>query len=356
MIEYKVSIIVPVYNVSKYLARCLESLITQTYKNLEIIVVDDGSTDGSSPICDFYEKKDSRIKVIHKLNEGLGEARNTGLEAGTGSYVMFVDSDDFVEKNAVSEMLEIIQYYNADMCMAGYKKYSSVSKSVERKRIFEKTETFTGADIKRILYRMIGAAADFGKDEDLGMAVWKNLYSYNLLRNTGVRFCSEREYISEDVIFHLDIVPRMKKIVGINKEYYYYCDNSDETLTSKFHEDKFDRYKKLYKKEQNILEQKGEWEEGKEYITRTFLGNVRSYMKQLVECNFPVSRKIEISRKIVNDTLIQNVLKWYPYERNPISSKIYTGMIRKKHYIVILILAKLQVIKLKREKRRNYDT
>lgn len=110
------TIIVPVYKVEKYLRRCLDSLVNQTYKNLEIILVDDGSPDNSGAICDEYVQKDSRISVIHKENGGLSSARNAGLEICNGVYVLFVDSDDWVENNYVEAMLEYKTENNVVCC------------------------------------------------------------------------------------------------------------------------------------------------------------------------------------------------------------------------------------------------
>ena len=103
----KISVIVPVYRVEKYLRRCIESIINQDYSNLEIILVDDGSDDSSPQICDYYEKIDSRIIVIHQRNGGLSCARNRGLEVATGDYIGFVDSDDYIERNMYSTLLEL---------------------------------------------------------------------------------------------------------------------------------------------------------------------------------------------------------------------------------------------------------
>ena len=97
--NYKVTIIVPVYNVEQYIEKCVESILRQNYKNIEIILVDDGSTDLSGDICDAYGKKDTRVKVIHKSNGGLSSARNTGLKIASGEYISYVDSDDYVQKN-----------------------------------------------------------------------------------------------------------------------------------------------------------------------------------------------------------------------------------------------------------------
>lgn len=115
-----ISVIVPVYNVEKYLKECVDSLINQTYKNIEIILVDDGSTDGSSLICDEIAKKDDRIQVYHKKNGGLSDARNYGIEKAAGSYICFVDSDDYVEKDYINSMFQNIKKYNTRIAACGY--------------------------------------------------------------------------------------------------------------------------------------------------------------------------------------------------------------------------------------------
>ena len=127
-----ISIIVPVYNVEKYLARCLESILEQTYKDLEVILVDDGSTDASPQICDQYAEKDKRIRVVHKKNGGLSDARNYGMRIMRGNYVVFIDSDDLIHKQAVELLYQNIKKYNADICYAEHG-------CVDRKRNGEKS-------------------------------------------------------------------------------------------------------------------------------------------------------------------------------------------------------------------------
>lgn len=119
MIEEKVSIIVPIYNIELYLKQCLDSLYNQTYNNIEIILVDDGSTDGSSEICDMYMIKDRRFRVIHKSNEGLVCARKTGLSAATGAYIAYVDGDDWIEPNMIERLYDILISENVDIAMCG---------------------------------------------------------------------------------------------------------------------------------------------------------------------------------------------------------------------------------------------
>ena len=115
-----ISVIVPVYNVSQYLPDCIENICAQTYSNLEIILIDDGSTDNSGILCDEYAKKDSRIKVIHQTNSGAASAKNAGLRAVTGEYLAFVDSDDYLELDAYEFMINKMQKHNVDIVRCGF--------------------------------------------------------------------------------------------------------------------------------------------------------------------------------------------------------------------------------------------
>ena len=110
-----ISVIVPVYNVENYLKRCLDSIINQTYQNIEIILIDDGSTDNSGNLCEDYKKIDNRIKVVHKTNGGLSDARNTGIKKAKGKYITFVDSDDYVEYDYVEYLYNLIKKYDTNI-------------------------------------------------------------------------------------------------------------------------------------------------------------------------------------------------------------------------------------------------
>ena len=120
MEEELISVILPIYNVEKYLEKCLKSVINQTYKNLEIILVDDGSKDNSPQICDEYAVKDKRIVVIHKSNGGLSDARNAGIEIAKGKYIALIDSDDYVEKDYVQFLYQLIKENNAEMSICSH--------------------------------------------------------------------------------------------------------------------------------------------------------------------------------------------------------------------------------------------
>jgi glycosyltransferase involved in cell wall biosynthesis len=126
-----ISIIVPVYNVEKYLARCIDSILGQTYDNLQIILVNDGSPDNSPVICEEYAKRDSRIEVINKQNGGLSDARNTGIELAQGEYIAFIDSDDYVHQRYIENMYDCIKRDNSDMCVCRYNKVEEGNENLD---------------------------------------------------------------------------------------------------------------------------------------------------------------------------------------------------------------------------------
>ena len=130
----KVTVVVPVYNAEKYLTECLESIQRQTYSNIEIILVDDGSKDSSPALCDAFQKKDNRIKVVHKMNEGAGKSRNKGIEMATGDYILFVDSDDYIKSDMYQILYENIIKAKADISICDVlmvKENANISDSLE---------------------------------------------------------------------------------------------------------------------------------------------------------------------------------------------------------------------------------
>ena len=130
--EELISVIVPIYKVEDYLDRCIQSLVNQTYKNLEIILVDDGSPDDCPRICDEWEKRDQRIKVIHKENGGLSDARNAGMKVMVGAYVSYIDSDDWIAQDMYQKMINAIKKNNADICECAFERTSGIEKKEDK--------------------------------------------------------------------------------------------------------------------------------------------------------------------------------------------------------------------------------
>lgn len=206
-----ISVIVPVYKVEEYLCECLDSIINQTYKNLEIILVDDGSPDNSSTICEEYAEKDSRIKVIHQKNSGVSVARNTGLNAVTGDYIGFVDGDDYIELNMFEELYKCLTANFADMSVCGIKQFGVKTKS-----------DFYG---NKCLNR-----SDFLKEvlcENIPSYLCNKLFKKQLF--SGIVFPANLVY--EDLsVLHM-IVAKASKI-GLNDKTFYNYRARENTITS----------------------------------------------------------------------------------------------------------------------------
>ena len=186
--KYKISVVIPIYNVEKYLNKCVDSVINQTYSNIEIILVDDGSTDNSGSIADEFKRKDDRIRVFHKKNGGLSDARNYGIEKATGKYICFVDSDDFVEKDYIEFMFNNLVAKKVKVSACGYC------------YVFEKEENL---EIKKINYD--GIHKTFVKDE---MQIYLNVIGY-----FNVSFCNK--------LFDIDLFEDIRFPVGKKSEDWF---------------------------------------------------------------------------------------------------------------------------------------
>ncbi|MGP1412122.1 MAG: glycosyltransferase family 2 protein, partial [Peptoanaerobacter stomatis] len=187
----KISIIIPVYNVEKYIERCLDSIITQSYTNLEIILVDDGSTDRSGEICDRYALVDNRIKVLHIKNSGRGEARNVGLAQAKGQYIGFVDSDDWVERDLYRCLMESIEETGADISICAY--YECLDENKTAKMLYENNFVCNG---KEALYFTM---SNVKRKYWFNIAIWNKLYRRDVIKN--IRF-KGREY--EDIMYNAE--------------------------------------------------------------------------------------------------------------------------------------------------------
>lgn len=210
----KISIVVPIYNVEKYLRKCIESILKQTYYNLEIILVDDGSTDSSGEICDEYKNKDSRIIVIHQKNKGMSSARNSGIKCATGKYIGFIDSDDYIEKDMYEILLKNIIDYSADIAICGFA-------FVENNKVVPKE--FTG-DIN-VLDRQT-ALEELIKDRKIQSYVWNKLYKREIWNN--ITFKSGVAFEDLDIMYKL--FKKAKKIAIVDSLKYFYVQRSNSIM------------------------------------------------------------------------------------------------------------------------------
>ncbi len=211
-----VSVIIPVYNVAPYLRRCLDSILRQTYTNLEILLIDDGSSDESGAICDEYVRKDARVSVIHKKNGGLSDARNVGIKKAVGEYVSFVDSDDYVADHYLELLLRKLQQYQADLSVCGYLEFNGTD-----------AETAGGEASEMVLDRET-ALANLLYQKYYTTSACGRLYRRELWKD--IRFPKDKLY--EDLAVIYRVFAKSNKVVYLKKRMYYYFQRPGSIIRS----------------------------------------------------------------------------------------------------------------------------
>lgn len=339
----KVSVIVPCYGVEKYLNRCMESIVNQTLREIEIILVDDGSPDRVPEMCDEWRMKDSRIKVIHKDNAGLGFARNSGLDVATGQYVAFVDSDDYIELTMYETLYEEARTSDADVVYCGFKTEISNGIWKDSKEVEYRTE-WVGEDVEIFMLDMVACVPNIREERKYQMSVWHAIYKRSIIYKKELRFLSERIVVSEDLPFHVDFLKHSQKVVYLANSFYFYCLNT-ASLTTIFRANKYDGFKQLY----GVLTDKLVGiEDSFVRIDRFFIGYTRSLILHLIMSKY--KNKRECLTDICNDLIWKEISSRFKASWLPIYSQIIYTLILK-HKILLLIVFCHVVIYIK--KRRN---
>ncbi|MBR4633035.1 MAG: glycosyltransferase [Elusimicrobia bacterium] len=227
-----ISVIIPVYNVEQYLKHCVDSVINQTYKNLEIILVDDGSTDNSGKICDGYALKDNRIKTIHKQNSGVSSARNEGLKIAKGNYIGFIDSDDYIEEDMYEVLYNLLIENKVEIACCDY----FVFNKKEKKYIPCSDNTVNEVlSVNEILNTKRGHSGN----------LWNKLYSKKIIGN--IRF-DEKLSFGEDYLFVIESFFEAKKIAFCKDAKYYYYYNANSVTRRQFFKKEYLKYIEFYDK------------------------------------------------------------------------------------------------------------
>ena len=247
MVNPKISVVVPVYNVEKYFDNCVESLVNQTYSDLEIILVDDGSSDGCPQMCDEWAGKDTRIKVIHKTNGGLSDARNAGMKIATGKYIGFIDSDDYIALDFFDTLLLVMEKENSDIVEC------SVGKFYEDGRFEEYSD-----DLAVTTFETESALSGLISENPFHQHVWNKLYKTQLVKD--IPYAVGK--LNEDEFWTYQVFGRAKKVSKINKTMYYYFQRSSSIMGESYNirridalEGKSNRQKYIEKNYSNLAVQ-----------------------------------------------------------------------------------------------------
>jgi len=284
----KISVIVPVYKVEKYLEECIESIVGQTYTNLEIFLVDDGSPDNSGKICDEWAKKDNRIKVIHKENGGQSSARNKALEKMTGDYFVFIDSDDFVDKDYVKLLKDNIDQFNADLSIVSFTRYKDGDEKKGEK--FVETVTLTMYDT---IKEMITWKKEYG-------VVWGKMYKTSIYGR--LRFIEG--IIHEDEFYLTDALDCVEVACYNSSQLYFYRTAENSTMNKRYTSARISSVESQEYKDKYLVE-KG-YTELLDYSRRAILFNTICLYFDAKEAKYKQDAKL----------LRKKYLKWYKVDKS----------------------------------------
>jgi glycosyltransferase involved in cell wall biosynthesis len=333
-----ISIIVPIYNVEKYLNKCIDSILAQTYTNFELILVNDGSTDSCREICEEYAQKDRRIKVLHKKNGGVSSARNVGIDVASGEFVAFVDPDDTVESNMYEVLLQAGLKYNVDMVVCPINTINLHVGKTSISPIWGKPDCLVNRkEIQEYLLPSIIV------DETYSIiSIFNKLYKKSLFENHKIRF-EENKHFGEDARLNFTIIKVISNLVYVQQPLYNYYIHQRESLGQKFREDLYD-YARDNKNFLITLCKEYKLDSLINKVRRNFTNVTIGHMQDVVVKDIRKEIKIKILTNILNDKdFIEDLLIYK-------STNIFSFIIK---YICILKNEKLFInfIKIKNRVR-----
>lgn len=326
----KISIVVPIYNAEQYISSCIESLCNQTYSNIEIVLVDDGSTDRSGKICDEYASKDSRIKVIHKVNGGVSSTRNAGIDNAEGEYIMFVDSDDEICEDCVSSNLTLAKENDADLVIYGFL-YNAIDEGSCHNNGFDQDYILSEAEF------FDGFYCDIVEREFINPP-WNKLIRKTLLTENKIRF-NENYSICEDMAFSTEVVAASKKIVLNHEICYKYNIKLTGSLVFKFHENYFEALTNFYDLSLAYCNRYMNQTKQRKCIDSIYSSLAIMYIKQIC-CNDKWEKKDKMVKlkSILKDTKFLSALQNAELNRK---KTIVRFLIHRKQYQCIYIMYRI---------------
>ena len=326
-----VSIIVPIYNVEKYLGTCLESLTNQTYGNIEIICINDGSTDNSASILNEFARQDERIQIITQKNMGLSAARNVGMKYARGQYTMFVDSDDWIDIETCAEAVCVAELHGADLVFWSYvREFFGGSK--EKYMFWEHETVFDEIQVKSQLHRrlcgLFGEELSHPEYANAIETAWAKLYRTDMLLDNHIEFVDTREIGTEDALFNLYALGYVKRAVYLRKCFNHYRKTNQTSLTKQYNDKLFERWKTLFQYMRNYIEANQLSEEYSLSLNNRIALSLLGLGLNIVCANMPLHRKIVLLQEILDDPLYKNAYKKLEYHYFPIHWKLFYGCAR----------------------------
>lgn len=334
----KVSIVVPIYGVEKYLNKCIDSLIGQTLQDIEIILVDDGTPDRGGEIAEYYALQDKRIKVIHQKNSGLGPARNTGILAAQGDYIGFVDSDDWVDVNMFQHLYDAAKEHRADIVVSGHCDWSN-GKIVKTKCHPLAGKTITDRQqINEIRKNLYGRSIEDKETEAFPMSVWIAIYKRTLILNNQLKF---KNVISEDVIFNISAYKFANVISFTGDTDYCYRKENQSSITQSFSVNRLGKYEEYLETLLDTVSTEDD-PECIMRVKRAAINCCRLYVRQVRNSSIPLKEKRYFIDLFVKSEIICKFWKDYPVRKLPFLQRIFQMTVQSGHYRTALFLSDIR--------------
>ena len=328
--KLSVTVIVPVYNVKRYLEQCVESILGQSYPVHEVLLVDDGSTDGSGGLCERLAAENTRVRAVHKENAGLGFARNTGLDnlSPETTHVMFVDSDDWLEPNMVETFACAVEETGADCVLGGFTKREGDGTPQFEFRledaVWEDEEL-----ARRFAPRVCGSAPE--ASDSIPMSACSSMFTKTNIDDHSLRFPSEREVISEDFVFKFKYLQTCKKVVTTSCVGYSYRTNLS-SLTTSYRPDRFEACLRFYDYANELVAGAPAEADCALRIKKTLFIYMKMCISQEMSRVSGKSRRDACAaiRKMAGDERLQKVIDEYPCERLGLAQRAFVGLLKHR--------------------------
>lgn len=341
MSKPKVSVIVPMYNVERYIGKCLDSLLSQRLQDIEIVAVDDGSPDASGSIAEEYATHDSRVKVVHRENGGLGPARNTGIEHAAGEYIGFVDSDDWADSDMFSRLYETAEVERADIVVGGYEIWRN-GRLLTRNPHPLAGKVLHGKEevepCRRLLY---GRLPNDGDSRPWPVEVWTSIYRADLVKSSGAKF---KDVLSEDTFFNIEVCKSAKCISYVDGCGYCYRKDLQPSITNTFNERTAARYLGMFQELVACAESDENPGEALLRVKRKILDYSRAYTYAVMKSGFDRDGKISAIKEVVESSVFVENCKDYPTDNLSRFQSLFHRALVNGNYRFALALARVRIL------------
>lgn len=341
MSSIDISILMPVYNGEKYIKKAIDSILNQSFRNWELIIVDDGSTDNSGKICDKFAIEDSRISVIHQENHGISYTRNLLISEAKGKYIGFIDCDDNIRHDAFEILFNNIEKYKSDLTICGF-----TEQKMDEYKIISQVEKIYYPNEYLLIKDMNNLIMNFSNSELLN-PLWNKLYKREIIERYNLRFPKNIEN-GEDLIFNLDYISNIKSISFCKESLYYYAKRNNGSITHKYVEDMYYKGLDIHNHLEDFLKKMEFYSEENQYILAgNHLMGVFSACLNLFhkDCDLSFSEKHKYIRSIIDREYVKLCANKHKYNKSVIG--IMSNLIRINNIFIIIFVFKLLSIYIK---------